>query len=502
MWLIIQQAFFIVAARITAALRQRQTATQIRQRAGHNFSNGLLKLGPLYIKLGQIVSCRKGLLGKEWIDAMADLQDRVPARTGQDALDLAYATLEGGREEFDELFVDFDSTPLAAASLGQVHRARLRSNNNEVAVKVQRPYLRQIYDQDFVLLTTIAQFMDRLPGTSKNVGGIESSWTQIFVDAEDILYREIDYRDEAENAMRFANDFGLGLGGNATAPAAMSRNNKTMPSAAEWMRTPYVYSDVSNERLLVMEFVPSIKVTNKAKLDANNVTEEDRTELADNLARAYLIQFCCNLFFSTDPHPGNVGVEMVPADHGATRTDMVPDSTSVIDRKPRLVMYDFGQAATLNRNQADGILEIIEAIVDTDVDRSVAAFQKMGVLVDNANLGEVRDKVAENYRTGKVKANRKKLRRKGYKFRDEKRSSATSSPDTGVLSVANATKTSDSKVMSYFSLPAEYAFVARAISQMDGVGKSLDPEFDFISSAAPYLVEVKGADLYIKEEVV
>jgi predicted unusual protein kinase regulating ubiquinone biosynthesis (AarF/ABC1/UbiB family) len=304
MWLVVRQAVFIVAARITSMLRLRQTATTIRQTAGHNFSDGLLKLGPLYIKLGQIVSCRKGLLGKEWIDAMADLQDRVPARTGQDALDLAYATLEGGKKEFDEMFVDFDPTPLAAASLGQVHRAKLRSNNDEVAVKVQRPYLRQIYDQDFVLLTTIAQFMDRLPGTSKNVGGVESSWTQIFVDAEDILYREIDYRDEAENARRFANDFGLGLGGNATTPTAIARNNKTMPSAAEWLRTPYVYSNISNERLLVMEFVPSIKITNREKLDANNVTAEDRIELADNLARAYLIQFCCNLFFSTDPHPG------------------------------------------------------------------------------------------------------------------------------------------------------------------------------------------------------
>jgi predicted unusual protein kinase regulating ubiquinone biosynthesis (AarF/ABC1/UbiB family) len=188
--------------------------------------------------------------------------------------------------------------------------------------------------------------------------------------------------------------------------------------------------------------------------------------------------------------------------------DIIPD-TLVPSRKPRLVMYDFGQAATLNRNQADGILEIIEAIVDTDVDRSIGAFQKMGVLVDDANLDEVREKVAENYRTGKVKANRKKLRRKGYKFRDEEVSAinATSAVnnmplDKNAAIGKNVTKSNDSKVMSYFSLPAEYAFVARAISQMDGVGKSLDPEFDFISSAAPYLVEVKGADLYIKEEVI
>jgi predicted unusual protein kinase regulating ubiquinone biosynthesis (AarF/ABC1/UbiB family) len=530
LWLLVQQAVYILASRVTATLLgAKQTAANIRAAAGHDFSNGLLKLGPLYIKLGQIVSCRKGLLGKEWIDAMADLQDRVPARTGQDALDLAYATLQGGKKDFDELFVEFDSTPLAAASLGQVHRAKLRSNNDDVAVKIQRPYLRQIYDQDFVLLTTIAQFMDRLPGTSKNVGGVASSWTQIFEDAEDILYREIDYRDEAENAMRFANDFGLGLGGNATQPTALSRNNKTLPSAADWLRTPYVYSNVSNERLLVMEYVPSIKITNRAKLDAANVTEEDRIELADNLARAYLRQFCCNLFFSTDPHPGNLGVEMVPASQlagGGGNNNIVKKNidkvaNGILDDppKPRLVMYDFGQAATLNRNQADGILEIIEAIVDTDVDRSVEAFQKMGVLVDGANLDEVREKVAENYRTGKVKANRKKLRRKGFKFRDEDENptasstvnvtASTSSLVDGTTPVsataaeisAKSAGGSDAKVMSYFSLPAEYAFVARAISQMDGVGKSLDPEFDFISSAAPYLVEIKGADLYVKEEI-
>jgi hypothetical protein len=302
LWLLVKQAFFILAAQITAGFSA--DATLIRQKAGRAFSNSLLKLGPLYIKLGQIVSCRPGLLGKEWIDAMADLQDRVPARTGQDALDLAHSSLSGGKEEFDRLFVDFDSTPLAAASLGQVHRARLRENGAQVAVKVQRPYLRQIYDQDFVLLTTVAQWMDKLPSSSKNVGGVESSWTQIFVDAEDILYREIDYRAEAENAVRFAEEFGLGLGGNATTPTAFARNNSTLPSAAEWLRTPYVYANVSNERLLVMEYVPSIKVTNRAKLDAANVTESDRAALADSLARAYLRQFCSNLFFSTDPHPG------------------------------------------------------------------------------------------------------------------------------------------------------------------------------------------------------
>ena len=316
MMLAMKQSLFLAAARIAIVLggfgskknstnENESAARSIRQYAGRKFSNGLLKLGPLYIKLGQIVSCRPGLLGKEWVDSLEDLQDRVPARTGQDAMDLAYSALDGGKEEFDRMFVDFESTPLAAASLGQVHRAKLRENGNEVAIKVQRPHLKKIYDQDFALLTTIAKWMDKLSKSGKNIGGVESSWTQIFSDAESILYREIDYRDEADNAMRFANDFGVTIGGNGNATTtALARNNQSMPDAAEWLRTPYIYANLSNERLLVQEFVPSIKITDKAKLRAVNITEIDRIKLADDLARAYLRQFCCHLFFSTDPHPG------------------------------------------------------------------------------------------------------------------------------------------------------------------------------------------------------
>ena len=489
MVLMTKQLCLIVAAKIASLFGKKSSkrAASLRQYAGRKFSNGILKLGPLYIKLGQIVSCRPGLLGEEWVDALSDLQDKVPARTGQNAMELVYSALDGGKEEFDQLFQDFDSTPLAAASLGQVHRAKLRKNGNEVALKVQRPHLKQIYDQDFALLTTIAKWMDRLSRSGAKVGGVESSWTGIFADAESILYREIDYRDEAENAARFAKDFGLGIGGTSNPEStSLARNNETLPDAAEWLRTPYIYTDLSNERILVQEYVPSFKVTDEAKLDEANVSQEDRIKLADDLARAYLRQFCSNLFFSTDPHPGNIGVELVPATS--------EESSSM---KPRLVMYDFGQASSLTRNQADGILEIIEAIIDTDVDRSITAFQKMGVLVDGADLDKVRKKVAENYKTGKIKANRKKLSKKGFKFRDEE--DATGEPSTAASEDGQAPN--DAEVMSYFTLPAEYAFVARAISQMDGVGKSLDPDFDFISNAAPYIVEIKGADLYVKDEV-
>jgi predicted unusual protein kinase regulating ubiquinone biosynthesis (AarF/ABC1/UbiB family) len=174
------------------------------------------------------------------------------------------------------------------------------------------------------------------------------------------------------------------------------------------------------------------------------------------------------------------------------------------------VMYDFGQAATLTQGQADGILSIIEAIIDQDVEKSIEAFQTMNVLVDGANLDLVRKKVAENYRLGKVKANKKTLKRRGYisKKNSEETPSSTKPNTLDVTKDPSPTKSKketrqdDLEVMSFFTLPAEYAFVGRAISQMDGVGKSLDPDFDFISNSAPYIVEIEGASKYLKEQAI
>ncbi len=170
------------------------------------------------------------------------------------------------------------------------------------------------------------------------------------------------------------------------------------------------------------------------------------------------------------------------------------------EERVRLVYYDFGQAAELQRNQADGILEIIEAIVDMDVDKSIVSFQKMGVLKDGADLDAVRAKVADNYRTGKVKANRQKLVQKNYQFNDVDSIHSKNAIRNRDTSDANST-TTDAQVMQYFTLPAEYAFVGRALSQMDGVGKTLDRDFDFVSSAAPYIVEIKGAKKYVQDEM-
>ena len=176
-------------------------------------------------------------------------------------------------------------------------------------------------------------------------------------------------------------------------------------------------------------------------------------------------------------------------------------SKSAPAQRVRLVFYDFGQAATLTQNQADGILEIIEAIVDLDVDKSMDAFAKMGVLKPNSDLAKVRAKIADNYKTGKVKANRKRLSERGYQFKATEQKTANTTSNSSDPSAEKEQKVRDAEVMQYFTLPAEYAFVGRALTQMSGVGKTLDDEFDFISSAAPWIYEIKGAKKYLKDEL-
>lgn len=151
-----------------------------------------------------------------------------------------------------------------------------------------------------------------------------------------------------------------------------------------------------------------------------------------------------------------------------------------------------------------GILHVIEAIVDMNVDNCVDAFIQMGVLASDADLDKVRSKIKDNFETGKVKVKRRRRKgfgnNKGDVVSTDKHESTNTTQIVTVAGNVTEGKVDDSEIVGYFTLPAEYAFVARAISQMDGVGKGLDSEFDFISASAPYLVEVKGSELYLQDE--
>ncbi|PIA58320.1 hypothetical protein AQUCO_00500327v1 [Aquilegia coerulea] len=229
--------------------RMRKTAAWLRE--------CVLQLGPTFIKLGQLSSTRSDLFPREFVDELAKLQDRVPAFSSQKARDFIENELG---TPVDVLFRKFEDRPIAAASLGQVHRAILH-NGEQVVVKVQRPGLKKLFDIDLRNLKLIAEYFQN----SETLGGPTRDWIGIYDECATILYQEIDYVNEGKNADRFRRDF---------------RNLK-------WVRVPLVYWDYTAVKVLTLEYVPGIKINNVEVIDARGY---NRSLISSRSIEAYLIQ--------------------------------------------------------------------------------------------------------------------------------------------------------------------------------------------------------------------
>ena len=325
-------------------------ADAVRSKAAARVADLLIALGPTYVKLGQIASCRKELEKTPWAAALQRLQDDVPGFDGGGA---EIARCLGPR--YAAHFASVDDGPVAAASLGQVHLGVLR-NGTRVAVKVQRPALREIYDRDVTLLRKMFAFLDR----RKWKVGVEQKWLDIFDDAAALLYREIDYRVEASHCERFRSDF----------------------SGVPWVAAPAVYPELSGETVLTMEYLPGVSLKDLDAIAAD--PELDARSLATRLGQAYFLQFCKHRFFNTDPHAGNLAADGGFAPGG------------------RLIFYDFGQAAALSADEAAGALGLLEGIIDADAAKTVDAFERMGVVKNGFDRAAVEATIASNFRSGLV----------------------------------------------------------------------------------------------------
>lgn len=257
--------------------------------------DGLLTLGPTFVKLGQVISTRTDVLPATYTDVLKSLQDEVPAFSGARAKEIVSAEL--GRPA-DEIFTNFSEEPLKAASLGQVHTANYKGQ--KVAIKVQRAGLKELFDVDLKNLRKLAVLLDKF---DPKTDGADRDWVSIYEESERLLYLEIDYLNEADNGERFARDF----------------------RDISYVRVPRFYRELSTPRVLTMEFVESFKLTDIEKIENVGL---DRQVLAKRTADTFLRQIVETSYFHCDPHPGNL----------------------CVDDKGNLVYYDFGMMDELKPN--------------------------------------------------------------------------------------------------------------------------------------------------------
>jgi predicted unusual protein kinase regulating ubiquinone biosynthesis (AarF/ABC1/UbiB family) len=425
--------------RRTRSQRYKQIAAQFRAMA--------IRMGGVMIKVGQFLSARLDVLPVEITEELSGLQDEVPAEDFGAIRKLAEAELGAPLEE---RFERFESQPLAAASLGQVHRARLRADApeakefQEVVVKIQRPFIDQLIDVDFSALRRVAGWLMRYEPIRKRV-----DVRALISELETTVHSEIDYLSEGRNAEVFSRNF----------------------AERKRIHVPRVVWSNTTQRVLTLENVYAIKITDYDAISAAGI---DRGQVAKVLIDTYLKQIIEDRFFHADPHPGNLFVTPIPATE---------------DKKAswKLTFVDFGMVGTVPEHLSDGLRELLIGVGTRNATKVVQSFQTLDVLLPSADLklleqaeSQLFDRFWGMSMNELRKVDHREMRQFGMQFRE----------------------------LMYempFQLPHNLLLLGRTVAILSGMSTGLDPNFNLWNQLAPYaqkLVAEEGLsnwDLWLDE---
>ncbi len=370
----------------------------------------LEELGPTYIKLGQVLSTRPDLIPVDFITELSKLQDKVPSFPFEDAKHILEAELQLSLEE---LFEIFEEKPLASASIGQVHKARLK-NGEEVAVKVQRPGIQRIIEVDLEIMLHLATLMERHVEELALHRPIK-----IVEEFARTLEKEIDYSIEAASAERFASQF----------------------LDDPHVYIPKVFMDVSTSRVLTTEFIDGIKVSESDRLKAAGL---DRKLITDRGADVLLKQIFDYGFFQADPHPGNIFV--------------LPGNV--------ICLIDFGMTGTVNRKTRESFVDLIDGVVSKDPSKTARVFLKLTQWDREPDLrlfeSDVSDFMTKHlYKPLKDIEIGKLLHQ--------------------LLELASSHR---------LRIPPDIFFMLKSLTTVEGVARALNPDFDMISKAKPFIKRI------------
>ncbi|NWJ95174.1 MAG: AarF/ABC1/UbiB kinase family protein [Chloroflexi bacterium] len=307
------------------------------RRRAQRFVHAALELGGVLIKVGQYLSARFDLLPDEWIEELSKLQDSVPP---VDFAELRPLIEKDFGDKLENLFLEFNETPLASASLGQVHEALL-PDGTRVAVKVLRPGINLIVEADLEALNRVVDFLSRRTDLGKF-----ADLKSVAREFDQTLRRELDYVQEGKSAEKIKENL---------------RNLKHV-------YVPKVYWERTSKRVLTTEFIVGYKITNFEEIDAAGI---DRYKAARILANCYLNQLLVDGFFHADPHPGNLFLR-----NGSNGTEVA--------------FVDFGMVGEISSEMRVQLRKLIFGIVARDVEKVVQSFSGLGFIKSENDKDKIR----------------------------------------------------------------------------------------------------------------
>ncbi len=371
----------------------------------------LTKLGPAYIKIGQALSTRPDLVPPTYLEELTRLQDKIPPFPNE----IAFRFIEEGLGDSPYYIYDeISSEPIAAASLGQVYKGKLKTGET-VAIKVQRPGLVENIALDLYVMRGLCQWAQN---TFKQ---IRSNLVAITDEFATRIFEEMDYENEGRNAERFA----------------------TLYGNFEDIYVPKIYWDYTSRRVLTMEWIEGVKLTDMQAVMANGI---DAAYLVEVGVQCSLRQLLDHGFFHADPHPGNL----------------------LAMHNGKLAYLDFGMMSQVKDYQRYGLLEAIVHLINRDFDGLAKDFVKLEFLTPDTDLTPIIPAFSAVFNG----------------------SMGTSGTNVAELDFKSITDQLSGVMYEYpFQVPAYYALILRSLVTLEGIAVVVDPEFKVMSKAYPYVAK-------------
>lgn len=366
----------------------------------------LTRLGPAYIKVGQALSTRPDLVSPAAMAEMVKLQDQLPPFSNETAR--RFIEEEIGQPP-EAVYEYLSAAPIAAASLGQVYKGRLKTGE-EVAVKVQRPGLADQITKDIYVIRILAAW------ATKNIGQIRSDLVSIVDEFGTRIFEEMDYNHEGANAERFAQLYAY------------------LPE----IKVPSIYEQYTGRRVLTMEWIDGIKLTELDELARRGI---DPTHVIEVGVQCSLRQLLEHGFFHADPHPGNL----------------------LVTREGKLAYLDFGMMCQVEPYQRYGLIEAIVHMVNRDFEGLAQDYVNLEFLTPETDLSPIIPALANVFNNAL-------------------------GASVAELNLKSITDEFSALMYEYpFRVPAYYALIIRSLVTLDGIAITVDPDFKVLSKAYPYV---------------